>query len=204
MTACFYGNMRMIELLIGVANANLDLVDVNSSTAWQLALENSYNDCAQLILNELETSQMRVRQHLEKELHEAVFNNDYEHVCRCLKRIPLDNLRRMVNSTTSGNHTLLYRACRNGNVRIVQLLVEHGAIAKPHYYTKYSPLYIACHLGNLPIARLILKVHNATQTTTTNKNTTNSRLLFLSRFGLHFSVCVCVCVCGVAKSTFRT
>lgn len=52
MTSCHYGNTRMVELLIN-ANANLDLVDINSNTAWQLALENSYSDCVQTILNEM-------------------------------------------------------------------------------------------------------------------------------------------------------
>jgi len=39
---------------------------------------------------------------------------------------------------------------------MVGLLLDNGAIARPHYYTKYSPLYIACHMGNLPIATMIL------------------------------------------------
>jgi hypothetical protein len=97
-------------------------------------------------------------------------------------------VKQVVNSTTSGTHTLLYRfewcnykpqklfleaisilifffsifllnrACRNGNSQIVSLLMEYGAIARPHYYTKYSPLYIACHMGNIEIARMILNV----------------------------------------------
>jgi ankyrin repeat protein len=52
----------------------------------------------------------------------------------------------------------LHRACRNGNPKIVKLLLDNGAIARPHYYTKYSPLYIACHMGNIEIAQMILEV----------------------------------------------
>ena len=52
----------------------------------------------------------------------------------------------------------MYRACRNGNLDIVELLINHGAIAKPHFYTKYSPLYIACHMGKYQIAKTILHV----------------------------------------------
>ena len=52
MTASFYGNARMVEILIS-ANANLELIDINTNTAWQLALENSHNDCVQIILNEM-------------------------------------------------------------------------------------------------------------------------------------------------------
>ena len=50
------------------------------------------------------------------------------------------------------------RACRNGNAQIVDLLLQNGAIARPHYYTKYSPLYISCHMGNVEISRIILDV----------------------------------------------
>ena len=49
----------------------------------------------------------------------------------------------------------------SGNPDIVRLLLEHGAIARPHYYTKYSPLYIACHMGNIEIAKMILEVNLA-------------------------------------------
>ena len=109
-------------------------------------------------LKYLELKQIEVRLKLEKELQDAVFNNDYDETKQCLKKISKDNVKQIVNSTTSGNHTLLYRACRNGNPKIVDLLIEYGAIAKPHYYTKYSPLYIACHMGNLQIAQMILNV----------------------------------------------
>lgn len=52
MTSCYYGNTRMVELLIN-ANANLELLDISSNSAWQLALENGNNDCVQMILNEM-------------------------------------------------------------------------------------------------------------------------------------------------------
>ena len=52
-----------------------------------------------------------------------------------------------------------YFLFNSGNPDIVRLLLEHGAIARPHYYTKYSPLYIACHMGNIEIAKMILEVN---------------------------------------------
>ena len=52
MTACHSNNSRMVDLLVN-SNANLDILDLNSNTAWQIALENSYNDCVQIILNEM-------------------------------------------------------------------------------------------------------------------------------------------------------
>ncbi len=40
----------------------------------------------------------------------------------------------------------------------MKLLLKHGAIAKPHRQTSYSPLYIACRIGNLEIVEMILTV----------------------------------------------
>ena len=108
MTASYNVNTRIIDLLIN-ANANLDLVDIGTNTAWQLALENSHNECVQIILNEMENKQIELRQKLEKELQDAVFNNDYAGTELSLKKISKENRKQVINSTTSGNHTLLYR-----------------------------------------------------------------------------------------------
>ena len=84
-----------------------------------------------------------------------MFNNDYELTRKCLETLG-NKARYVLNSTQSGTQTYLYRACRNGNAKMVQLLFDYGAIARPHYYTRYSPLYVACHTGNLEISKLIL------------------------------------------------
>lgn len=162
MTACYYGNSRLVEFLIN-SNSNLDLQDLQSNTACQIAIEQSNSECVNLILNEMENKNLNeLKQGLEKDLQDAVFNNDFELLKQCLTKIRENNLnlKQFINSTTSGNHTLLYRACRNSNADIVKLLLDSHAIAKPHYYTKYSPLYIACHMGNFHIAKLILEVNN--------------------------------------------
>ncbi len=93
---------------------------------------------------------------LIKNLEDAVFKNDFDLTQECLLKINKESIKQVLNSTNSGSQTLLHRACRNGNPKIVKLLLENGAIARPHYYTKYSPLYIACHMGNTDIARMIL------------------------------------------------
>lgn len=52
MTACYYGNIRMIELIIN-ANPNLELKDIADNTAWQIAFDNSYRDCVNFILAQM-------------------------------------------------------------------------------------------------------------------------------------------------------
>jgi hypothetical protein len=51
-----------------------------------------------------------MRAKLEKELQDAVFNNDFNETKACLNKIAKEiNVKQIINSTTSGNHTLLYR-----------------------------------------------------------------------------------------------
>lgn len=157
MTACYYGNTSIVEALVN-ANAHLDLVDVAGNTALQLALENGHVECIQIILNEKENNDIGKRLKLEKDLQDSVLiDNDFDLVQRRLSGLNKDHIKQIINSTTSGSHTLLYKACRNGNPDIVRLLLDNGAIARPHYYTKYSPLYIACHMGKFEIAKMILE-----------------------------------------------
>jgi hypothetical protein len=57
-----------------------------------------------------ETKQSETRAKLEKELQDAVFNNDFNETKACLVKISKEiNVKQIINSTTSGNHTLLYR-----------------------------------------------------------------------------------------------
>ena len=51
MTSCYYNNIRMVESLIK-ANVNLDIIDISSNTAKELAQENGNIDCVKLISQE--------------------------------------------------------------------------------------------------------------------------------------------------------
>ena len=87
----------------------MDLEDIAANNAWQIALENGFNECVQIILDELEHKQIEARRQLEKRLQDAVFNNDLENTKTCLTKLPKHSVKQVINSTTSGNHTLLYR-----------------------------------------------------------------------------------------------
>ncbi|CAF1092559.1 unnamed protein product [Brachionus calyciflorus] len=135
-TACYYGNQRLVELILN-SKTNLDIEDNQVQTACQIGIEQSNSDCVNLILNELENKK-------KYELSKKIEKNNL-------------SLKQFMNSTTTGSHTLLFRACRNSNSDVVKILLDSNSIAKPHYYTKYSPLYIACHMGNEEIAKLLLE-----------------------------------------------
>lgn len=52
MTACYYNNLRMVDILIK-ANANLEIKDITNTTARELAQENGNIECVKLITNEM-------------------------------------------------------------------------------------------------------------------------------------------------------
>lgn len=91
------------------------------------------------------------------ELLDACFDGDVAKAEECLNHLGAQ-VKAVLNSSPNGSDTLnfLYRACRTGNIDLVKLLLKHGAIAKPHRQTSYSPLYIACRLGYLEIVEILL------------------------------------------------
>ncbi|CAF0966116.1 unnamed protein product, partial [Didymodactylos carnosus] len=99
----------------------------------------------------------QLRKEVEKKLLDACFDGDVQKAEECLKELGV-HAKAVLNSSPGGSDTLnfLYRACRSGNEELVRLLLSYGAIAKPHIQTKYTPLYISCHIGNFEITKMIL------------------------------------------------
>jgi hypothetical protein len=83
-------------------------------------------------------------------LQEAIFNNDYEMTEKCLRGLGT-KAKYMLNANQTATQSYLYRVCRYGNAKMAKLLVDYGAIARPHSHTRYSPLYIACYTGIFPV-----------------------------------------------------
>lgn len=63
-----------------------------------------------------------------------------------------------VNAVNDFKETMLYVACRNGRIRLVELILEYGAIVRETTDT-YSkcPLRIACWYGHADIVMLLLE-----------------------------------------------
>lgn len=172
MSACYYGFLDMIKLLIEF-NVNFDSIDSNGRLAWQIAQEMHHFDCVELILSEMgkkfdlnhkcfsligsttKENKASITADQYKYLQDALFNNDHEKASNCLSNLK-QKAKFLLNSTEAASQTYLYRASRSGNTKMVSLLLENGAIARPHCYTKYSPLYVACHIGTNEIVSLLL------------------------------------------------
>ena len=83
-------------------------------------------------------------------LFEAIENNDYEKVEETIKLGASVNRRKHfinLSSLVPTNHTPLIEACRNGNERIIRLLVESGAdVNKADNWTGKTPLIMVLGL----------------------------------------------------------
>ncbi|RMZ93647.1 Leucine-rich repeat serine threonine- kinase 1, partial [Brachionus plicatilis] len=158
-TACFYGNSQMVKLILS-SKSNLDIDDDQIQKACQIGIDRSNTECVNLILNELENRQIYdFKKNIEINLQKAVYTNDMELLNKTVNEIKENNLnvKQFMNSTTIISHTLLDRACRNSNPELVKILIDLNIMAKPNYYTKYSPLYIVSHMGHYEIAELLIR-----------------------------------------------
>lgn len=150
----------MIKLILN-SKSNLDLEDEQIQKACQVGIDRSNTECVNLILNELENRQINeLKKSIEKNLQKSVYTNDIDLLNQTINEIKENNLnvKQFMNSTSIISHTLLDRACRNSNPELVKMLIDFDIIAKPNYYTKYSPLYIVSHMGHYEIAQLLIKV----------------------------------------------
>lgn len=159
-TACYYGNVQMVKMLMS-SKSNLDLEDEQIQKACQIGIDRSNTECVNLILNELENRENNeLKKKIEKNLEKSVYTNDIQLLNKTIDEIKENNfnLKQFMNSTTIISHTLLDRACRNANPELVKRLIDSHILAKPNFYTKYSPLYIVSHMGHYEIAELLVKV----------------------------------------------
>ena len=93
--------------------------------------------------------------------------------CKEARRILTDlgnEAELVVNSSPNGANTLLFKACEEGKVDIVKLLLEYGADGRVHPITKCSPLYIACHHGYKAIVIILLENFPHLINTATSEN----------------------------------
>ena len=86
-----------------------------------------------------------------KEFIQACFRDDLDKLTNLLRRKDEIDVKKL------DKWTLLALAVRNGQLEIVRLLVRVGVNVNPTNPTSFGPLHLACKLGNLPIAELLLE-----------------------------------------------
>ena len=141
-----------------------------------LATKGGHIECT-AALKTAQATQEAARLETFNGLLKACIEGSTELMLKLFKELKED-LQLVINMTVEGSNTLLFkyfffspslnkrhnmtllfiRAAEVGHKEIVQLLLNHGADARVHPVTKYSPLYIACYNGHKDIAELLLKV----------------------------------------------
>lgn len=169
------GHEEMVQILIEF-NANIYAKDANGFTAMDLAEQARNQNIVDLL-----KSSIVVREKMRSDLYEslalAVHKGDVEQVKSLLihakrfsstEQLESENesekehqqsttTTALVNFAPNGTNTLLFKACQEGHLEIVEMLIAAGSDARQHPVTKYTPLYISCYHGRLQICELLLK-----------------------------------------------
>uniref|UniRef100_A0A8C5RD83 Tonsoku-like protein n=1 Tax=Leptobrachium leishanense TaxID=445787 RepID=A0A8C5RD83_9ANUR len=73
------------------------------------------------------------------------------------KLVPGKRRQNRWNRRNEKGETVLHRACIDGNVKLVQCLLEKGHPINPRDYCGWTPLHEACNHGRLEIVQLLLQ-----------------------------------------------
>lgn len=157
------GNLEMVRLLIEF-NVDIFLRDNNGMTAIDLAKKENHEN----IVNELKSAINDYEINLYKSLAIAVHKGDVQLMSELISDTSLkidtntnqfdqERIRSIVNYSSNGSNTLLFKACQEGHLEIVKKLIHAGADGRVHPTTKYSPLYIAAYHGRLHICQILLE-----------------------------------------------
>ncbi|OTF74150.1 hypothetical protein BLA29_005591, partial [Euroglyphus maynei] len=156
------GNLDMVRLLIEF-NADLFFRDNDGMTAIDLAQKENHEN----IVNELKAAINDYEINRYKSLAIAVHKGDVQLMSELISDTSLktdannqfdrERIRSIVNYSSDGSNTLLFKACQDGHLEIVKKLIHAGADGRAHPTTKYSPLYIAAYHGRFHICQILLE-----------------------------------------------
>lgn len=158
----------MVQILLEF-NANIFAKDGNGLTPMDLAV-NGHHTAVVDLLKQAVIGVERKRKEYYESIALAVHKGDGQTVQALLAEANLvpfcedddggsgsGETKAFVNYSPNGSNTLLFKACQEGHLEIVQLLLKAGADSRQHPVTKYSPLYISAYHGRYQICLLLLQ-----------------------------------------------
>lgn len=164
------GQEDMAQILIEF-NANIYAKDGNGFTAMDLAEQAQHQKIVDLLKNSI-VERDKMRSDLYESLAIAVHKGDVAMVKSLLVKakafsscefesnppqLSQQQEASLVNFAPNGSNTLLFKACQEGHLEIVAMLIAAGSDGRQHPVTKYTPLYISAYHGRLQICELLLK-----------------------------------------------
>lgn len=146
--AAQYGLCEMITLLLE-NGAHINTFDIDERSPLNLAIAHSKEDAARILIKKgIRLNHEEINGYTA--LYRAVWNNLTSTV-----KLLLEHGAKIIHS-----HFLLHIATKNGNLDIVKILVQAGAILHIRDEQGMTPLIIACSMQNLHIAKYLLKHGN--------------------------------------------
>ena len=107
---------------------------------------------------------------LRQQLHDAITSKNIQILKRLLDNVNFINL----NYVDKEGQTPLHRSCRLGNLKIVELLCEHGASQMIINRDGWFPIHLAAYYGHIHIVSYLLKQQQTKQ----NENKNDELLVF--------------------------
>ena len=89
-----------------------------------------------------------------------------------------------------GGHTLLHDACRFGSLKVVQVLVEHGANINQTTDNGVTPLHLAAKYGSFDVCEYLLEIGAVIDCKTTNLGQTPLHYLCHNRNNTTSDICL--------------
>lgn len=145
------GHVETVKVLLD-NGANVNARDDDGSTSVYVAAQNGHAKVVEVLLGAKANPDTEFLGGYTP-LYVASQNGHHEVVSHLCKSPLVDINRKAPNGSPS-----LYIACQNGCVKVVEVLLEHGANISTSLSSGYSPLYIATHKGFYDIVKMLCEV----------------------------------------------
>eukprot|EP00435_Cladocopium_sp_Y103_P065009 s2528_g26.t2 len=147
--AAAQGNLECVKLLLD-AQSQVDHLNKNGESAFNVACSNSNLDVAQLLIR-AGASQNQIGKEGDSPLYHSCLVGDLE-TTKLLLEVRADP-----NLITISGQSPLWVVCSSGNAQIVKLLLEARANQNQADVAGRSPLLMAATVGSLKVVKLLLK-----------------------------------------------
>ncbi len=153
MAACYKGHVDVVSMLLNENNITLNQKDILGADALDLACDQNEKEIVQLLIARNDVNVYRPINKGSPFLHWFYAKESEERLYEFLQREDLD-----VNCEDTVGRTLLHKACAEGNVELVNVLLKHKNINIDivYGYTGETALHIACMNEHIAIVQALL------------------------------------------------
>ncbi|VDI45560.1 Hypothetical predicted protein [Mytilus galloprovincialis] len=177
-SACFNGHTEVVKLLIDIGLRVNDTIYIGYTPLY-LACQNGHYDTVKLLLDlngqilnscvdtatrykdgwtVLHTACAKGHTNIVKLLIDMAVRNGHQETVKFLLNLKSQTLNSCVDKTIKQEDawSALHKACNNGHIEIVKLLIDNGMNVNDTTHNGQTPLFLACQKGHCDIVKLLL------------------------------------------------